>query len=87
MKIDYSKRFIKQLRKSPKHVQLAFAERLELFIGDRSHALLHNHTLHGTLSGYRSINITGDWRAIYAELENGSVLFFEMLGTHSELYG
>jgi mRNA-degrading endonuclease YafQ of YafQ-DinJ toxin-antitoxin module len=38
--------------------------------------------------GYRSINVTGDWRALYSEQQqNGKeIIVFEMLGTHSQLY-
>ena len=46
---------------------------------------LNNHILSGKWSGYRSINITGDWRAIFRETETG--VYFIVLGTHSQLYG
>jgi len=38
--------------------------------------------------GYRSIDITGNWRAIYAEKVEGKdiVAYFVALGTHRELY-
>jgi mRNA-degrading endonuclease YafQ of YafQ-DinJ toxin-antitoxin module len=32
-----------------------------------------------------SINITGDWRAIYMPINNNEVLFIAF-GTHSQLY-
>jgi addiction module RelE/StbE family toxin len=86
MRIDYSKRFIKKLAKSPVEIQLGFKSRLRLFIENRFHPLLNNHALGGVLAGYRSINVTGDWRAIFREFENGEIIFFEMIGTHSELY-
>ncbi|MBI2330404.1 type II toxin-antitoxin system mRNA interferase toxin, RelE/StbE family [Candidatus Daviesbacteria bacterium] len=58
--------------------------RLELFIINQFHPQLNNHSLTGKYKGNRSINITGDWRAIYSE-EKDSVIF-ELLGTHSQLY-
>jgi addiction module RelE/StbE family toxin len=86
MKIYYSKKFIKQFKKSPKQIKIKFKERLDLFIEDRYNPTLSNHRLSGNFINYRSINVTGDWRAIFKELENGEVIFFVILGTHSELY-
>lgn len=83
-RIDYSKKFDKQLRKAPLEIKIAFRERLELFLRNPFHPFLNNHALTGKFSGHRSINITGDWRAIFTEME-GAVIF-ELLGTHSQLY-
>lgn len=49
--------------------------------------MLRNHSLSGKYKGCRSINVSGDWRAIFREYKGGAVIYFEMLGTHSELYG
>lgn len=86
MQIEYSRRFVKELRKAPLKIQIAFRDRLTLFIENRNFSILNNHSLVGEIKNCRSINITGDWRAIYEELENGDVIFFIMLGTHSQLY-
>lgn len=60
---------------------------------DEYHRQLHNHKLSGKYSGFRSINITGDWRAIFSEqdVKHGKVITkkvitFEYFGTHSQLY-
>ena len=82
--INYSRRFDKDLRKAPLKIKIAFKKRREIFQQNQFHPLLNNHLLTGNLKGYRSINITGDWRAIYSE-RNG-VITFEILGTHSMLY-
>lgn len=82
--INYSKKFQKQLKKAPLEIKTAFKNRRELFLQDPFHSLLNNHTLVGKLKGFRSINITGDWRAIYSEY--GDTILFEILGTHSQLY-
>lgn len=45
--------------------------------------------LTGKLAPYRSINITGDWRALYSEDvddEGNKTFIFEALGAHSQLY-
>jgi len=85
-RIGYSKRFIKDLKKSPVEVRLSFRKRLELFLVDKYNPVLNNHQLTGKYVGYRSINITGDWRAIYREFQEGTVVFFDTLGTYSKLY-
>ncbi|MBI5221461.1 MAG: type II toxin-antitoxin system mRNA interferase toxin, RelE/StbE family [Candidatus Magasanikbacteria bacterium] len=86
MQIEYSRRFVKELRKAPRKIQIAFRDRLVLFVDSQFSQILKNHKLVGEMKNCRSINITGDWRAIYQELENGGVVFFIMFGTHSQLY-
>lgn len=85
MVITYSRIFKKMFKKKNTFVQNKFSERLSLFTQDRNHPLLNNHPLDGTWAGCRSINITGDFRAVYEELSNN---YFEFIaiGTHSELY-
>lgn len=83
-RIDYSKKFDKQFRKAPLEIKIAFRERFELFLQNPYHSLLNNHALVGFFSNYRSINITGDWRAIYSETREEVI--FKLLGTHSQLY-
>lgn len=88
MRISYSRQFSKQLKKAPLNIKIAFRKRLALFIKNQFHPLLNNHALTGRLSGYRSINTTGDWRAIYSERKMGKekIIIFEAMGTHSQLY-
>lgn len=86
VRIDYSKTFVKDLKKSPLRVKLAFRARLEIYLSDKYHPILNNHSLKGDFREYRSINITGDWRAIFRELNGGSIIYFDRLGTHSQLY-
>lgn len=61
-------------------------ERLELFTKDETHPLLDNHPLRFEWKGYRSINITGDYRLIFKK-ETDTLVRLEEVGTHSELYG
>ena len=88
-RIDFSNKFLKQHKKAPQNVRNAWTKRLGLFIHDPFYPLLNNHGLTGELSGYRSINVTGDWRAFYSEYEEEKekVIVFEVIGTHSQLYG
>jgi len=84
MEIKFSPRFRKQYRRADKKIKTAFQKRLKLFKQNSYHSLLNNHALTGNYKGLRSINITGDWRAIYSE--HGDTVVFEVLGTHSQLY-
>lgn len=88
MEIRFSARFRKQYQKTDQKIKNALRKRLVLFKKNPYFPLLNNHTLTGNYKGYRSINITGDWRAIYSEYtERGKhIAIFEMLGTHSQLY-
>jgi addiction module RelE/StbE family toxin len=49
---------------------------------------LDNHPLKDPWNGCRSIDITGDYRAIYEELNKGDdvIAYFITIGTHQELY-
>lgn len=85
-RIDYSKRFIKSLKRAPKKIQIAFRNRLEVFLSESFHPILNNHSLSGEYQGYRNINITGDWRAIFKKYASGGTVYFVAIGTHSSLY-
>lgn len=84
MRVDYSKRFKKQYQKLTCPLQEQFKARLIIFVSDPLNPVLGNHVLHGRWNGFRSINITGDFRAIYQDL--GAIAFFVAIGTHSKLY-
>lgn len=85
MIVNYSKSFIKQIKKSPKKIKTQLIQRIEVFSQNPLHSSLHNHSLLGEYAGYYSINITGDWRAIYMPISDDEVLFIAF-GTHSQLY-
>jgi len=90
MNIKYSATFKKQYKKTPKKIQEKVKERLSLFVKNPTNQLLNNHALTGKYQGYRSINITGDRRAIYSirqDLKLKQEYYFELVGTHSQLYG
>ncbi|MBU0974983.1 type II toxin-antitoxin system mRNA interferase toxin, RelE/StbE family [Patescibacteria group bacterium] len=85
MKIDFHKNFEKQYDKLNKKQKTKFQERLKLFSVDPFDKALNNHALKGKYLDYRSINITGDLRAIY-KMVNTNECIFAVLGSHSELY-
>ncbi len=83
MKIKYKRKFKKQYARASKKIKRAFEKRLKLFLKNPHNPILHNHQLSGQLKEYRSINITGDWRAFYSE---NKFIIFKALGTHNQLY-
>jgi len=82
--IVLSRQFQKLISRSPRKIQLQFKDRLELFLENDRHPLLNNHRLTGKLKEYYSINVTGDWRALYSIQDD--TIVFEVIGTHSQLY-
>ena len=84
MKYILRQKFSKHLFKLPVKIQKAFWGRIEIFQRDIHHPLLNIHKLDGEYLGFFSINITGDYRAIF-EVEQG-IGFFYKIGTHDELY-
>lgn len=85
MDIHLTKGFRKMFRKLPQPVKEQFKRRRDLFLVNQFDLLLNNHQLQGEYVGYRSINITGDYRVIF-ELVSTDVALFIKIGTHSELY-
>lgn len=85
MKIIFRKEFFKSFHKLDSKIQEVFNDRSELFKNNPFDIMLNNHQLRGKWSGHRSINITGDYRAIYKELDN-NIVAFVAIGSHSQLY-
>lgn len=84
MKVFFSKKFEKIFKKCPQKIKNKFIERLKIFKENKYDPLLNNHALSGKLNGFRSINISGDWRVIFEEKSEG--IIFIAIGTHSQLY-
>jgi len=85
MKICFHKNFEKQYKRLTRREQKKVQERLTLFLKSPFEPILHNHPLKGKFLDYRSINITGDLRAIYKCLCPDECIFV-VLGKHSDLY-
>lgn len=89
MKIRFTREFTQKYRKTDPRIQNSFDKRLKLFLADPFSPILNNHSLTGNYQGYRSINVTGDWRAIYSESKDEAgqtEVIFKTLGTHNQLY-
>ena len=84
MKFHFRRKFRRQYKQLPEHIQVKFKQRRDLFQKTPHHPLLRVHTLRGDRKPYKSMNITGDCRALFV-IEGDDVIFSE-IGTHSELY-
>ncbi len=90
MIVKYSPRFLTLLKKKVDvRIRKSLKERIAIFIQNPNDRELNNHPLRDKYVGYRSIDITADWRAIFEEIQIGenTVAYFIGLGTHEELYG
>jgi addiction module RelE/StbE family toxin len=85
MNVSYSKNFIKQTKKLSPEFRQKVLLKINLFSENPLHQELRNHPLKGKYKIYRSIDITGDVRALYLQSESEAV--FDVIGTHSQLYG
>lgn len=85
MNIKVTKHFEKRFKKLPPGIKQSFKTRVSVFILDPFNIKLNNHKLHGSLNKYRSININGDYRLIFEEVERDTILLIDV-NTHSELY-
>jgi len=84
MQIVFHGAFKKKFKKLSLKVQNRFYDRLFVFENDKFNPVLNNHNVEKRFPDCRSINITGDYRAIFKE--KGNVCTFVNIGTHSELY-
>jgi addiction module RelE/StbE family toxin len=85
MSISYSKNFVKQAKKLSPVLRKKLLERIEVFSDNPLHPTLRNHPLKGKYKEYRSIDVTGEVRALYIQKEHEAI--FDAVGTHSQLYG
>ena len=84
MIIDFHKEFTKEFKKLSPKIKKKFQQRLVYFEKDEFNPILNNHALKGKWLGYRSVNVTGDIRAIFKR-DKKRVLFVT-IDNHSNLY-
>ena len=84
MRITYKKQFDKDFKKLPLKIKEQFYERLNLFLQNKFDKILNNHLVDKAFPNCRSINVSGDYRAIFQE--RGDTAIFITIGSHSELY-
>ena len=86
MKIKYLPKFKKQFKKLPNIIQNQFQSRMAILINDITNPILKVHPLKGNFAGYWSMNVSGDFRALFY-YEDETIVVFALIGTHSNLYG
>lgn len=88
MIIKYTDNFLKQLKKTNVRIRKAFKKRILLFEKNPNDPELNNHSLQRDYAGFRSIDITADYRAIYKEViqDQDTYIYFTSFGTHAQLY-
>ena len=85
MNVVFHKRFDKMAAKLSPKVKIKMIERVTLFSKDPLHYTLRNHALNTPYEGSFSIDVTGDYRAIYYLVDEQTAMFTH-IGTHSQLY-
>ena len=85
MDVSYSRNFIKKSKKLSPELRKRLYERVSIFSDNQLNPILRNHALKGKYKNYRSIDITGDVRALYLQKDDEAI--FDNIGTHSQLYG
>lgn len=85
MIIKTTKGFDKQFVRLNSKLQARFKEKIEIFKINPFDTNLRNHALKGKYLGYRSIDITGDLRALYT-VKGNTIVIFGFIGTHGQLY-
>lgn len=85
MEIYFHRRFDKMAAKLPSKVRTKAKERIMLFSTEPLNPILRVHPLRTPYKGSYSIDITGDYRAIYELIDDQKALFTH-IGTHSQLY-
>ncbi|QQS27357.1 type II toxin-antitoxin system RelE/ParE family toxin [bacterium] len=86
MTIRYSKKFRKQYKKLTPKMQQKTTDAIKLWSQKPNDESLRLHKLSGKMSRFYSIDIAGDLRALY-EIVDNEVFLYQMVGTHSQLYG
>ena len=85
MNVLFHKKFDKRFAKMSASIQKKAVGRIQLFQTNPFDKTLNNHALTGRWTGYRSIDVTGDYRAIYLPV-NDNLAKFYTVDTHSNLY-
>lgn len=86
MKLNFHKRFDKQLQKLSPRLQHKVEITTQRFLKDPYDPRLRNHPLKGSMHDLRSISVTGDIRIVFQEYNNYKIVEFLKVGTHSQVY-
>ncbi len=89
MRVRYTAEFYKLYKKANVRIRNEVDRKMKIFQKDHLNSELNNHALRDEYEGFRSIDITNDYRAVYEEVQGSSetIAYFFLLGAHKELYG
>lgn len=85
MNVVFHKKFDKAFVKLSQKTKQQAIERIELFSANPADQTLRKHALNSPYKGSFSIDITGDYRAIFHYVSKDTALFTH-IGSHSQLY-
>lgn len=80
-RIEYSRQFVKELKKLPDEIISLAIEKEKIFKDNPLHPSLRLHELHGKFRNLWSISITGGYRIVFKRMSNGDLLFIS-IGQH-----
>lgn len=89
MIIKKHKIFQKSYKKLTSKLQQKVDRVVAVFWSNPLHHDLRNHALHDEYAGCRSIDVTGDWRIVFRQIDEKTYEIVELIdvGTHAQLYG
>jgi addiction module RelE/StbE family toxin len=85
-RVEYSKKFIKLLKKVPKKKQDKALQAIDLLLADPTDSRLRLHKLSGQFVDVYSISAGGDLRLHFEFVIVDDLALFIDIGTHSQLY-
>ena len=80
-----SRKFDKKFTKLSEKIKNQHIEKIKVFVQNPYSSILNNHALHGKYLGCRSIDISGDLRAIY-KIQASNIALFIDIDNHGNLY-
>ena len=86
MNLKYSQQFTIALRRLPPRDKLAVADTVDWFAEDPMSDGLHNHALHGGMSGKRAISVDDDIRIVFIERGDYAEVTLLDVGSHQDVY-
>ena len=86
MTVEYTKNFIKQSKKLNPKLRNQLVQRITLFSTNPLDSQLRDHQLKGQYKQYRSIDVTGDYRALYKVKENEQIILIAKIDKRSRAY-
>ena len=86
MNFKTSSAFQRQLReRSSKSIREAYRNKVKIFLKNPYDLSLDNHELEHEWKGYRSFDVTDDYRVIFKKSDRETYLFYAF-GNHDQLY-